>query len=793
MFKNYIKLAIRNLWKNKVVTVTNLLGLTLGISCSLLLLLYVKYEYSFDEFIPEKNNTYFLYGEQTGANERKVGLSGEWDYLDLQKNYSGIEAVAKVRNSTYDFFPEGNAEKKVKVHIQFVSSNFFSFFGFPLLEGKAENVLTDPSSVVLTESTAKALFGDEDAMGKTVTMAGSSFTKDLIVRGIAKDVKTSHIQFKAIIPWEMTLSDGTQIAKGYDYSLYTYIKTASGVNVDQISQLKNEKLKEDPDFNNDFSYGFVPVSDMYLGTGDIQFMSFLSGNAASIKTLFFIAIIILLVACINYINLQTAKGAKRSMEVGVRKVMGAHRAQLVWQFLGEAIIITFLAALFAVLLIDLGLPSFNQLTGKDFTTSALVEAGLIPFLIVITLFTALFSGIYPALVLSSFHPSQALRAATRGALKGASARKSLMFIQFVISIFLVAVTAIAYRQNQFIHTKDLGFNKDQVITFGVQTKNLRNSYRAFKNEIEKYPGVVASSIGTDVLGDGYTNNSGPMLSKSNPDLSAVTTIFGVDFDFIKTYDLQIVQGRDFDIKSASDSGALIVNEAFVNQLGLENPLEDEVALYNINNEGMPIIGIVKDFHFQKLHQKINPVALRIGKRNFWSMSVQIKAENREETLAFLAAKWAEFEPDQPFSYEFVDDSFARFYENETRLLKATSFFSVVSIVLTALGLFGMVTFVIERKVKEIGIRKVLGASSSNISYIILKEFLLVLGIAAIVAVPLVLGAGREWLADFAYRIDIGLVPFALALALSLIVVLLTVSLQAVKAAHSNPVDALKSE
>lgn len=793
MFKNYLKLAIRNLWKNKVVTLTNLLGLTLGISCSLLLLLYVKYEYSFDKFIPDKEHTYFFYGHQAGANERKVGLLSEQDYLDLKENYSGVKEAIRIRNSTFDFLPEGNSEKKIRVPVQFASPNFFSFFGFPLLQGNSETVLSDPSSVVLTQSTAKAIFGDEDAMGKTVTLAASSFTKDLIVRGIAKDVKASHIQFKAVIPWEMTLSNGSQPTKGLQYSLYTYIKTTPGASVEQIRLAKNEKLKETPDFDGDFSYGFVPVEDMYLGTSDIQFLSSISGNAASIQTVFVIAIIILLVACINYINLQTAKGAKRSLEVGVRKVMGAHRVQLVKQFLGEAIMISLVSALFAVLLIDLGLPSFNQLTGKDFTTSALIEEGMIPFLVVITLFTALFSGIYPALVLSSFQPSQALKTSARESLKGGRTRKVLMFLQFVISIFLVAVTVITYRQNQYMHTKDLGFNKDQVITFRVQTRNLEGNYHSFKSEIDKYPGVVASSVSTDVLGNGFTNNSGPMFSKSNPDLSAITTIFGVDFDFVKTYDLEIVQGRDFDLKSASDSNALVVNEAFVRQLGLDQPLESKVAIFNFKNEGLPIIGVVKDFHFQKLHQEINPVAFRIGVRNFWNMSVQLKAENISETLSFLEEKWTEFEPDQPFTYSFIDDSFALFYENETRLLKATSFFSVISIVLTALGLFGMVTFVIERKVKEIGIRKVLGASSSNISYIILKEFLVVLGMACIVAMPLALVAGRQWLTDFAYRINIGAVPFVMALGLSLLVVLLTVSLQAIKAANSNPVKALKSE
>ncbi len=793
MIKNYFKLAIRNLWKNKLITGTNLIGLTLGISCSLLLLLYVQYEYNMDDFIPEKENTYFLYGIQTGVNSRKVGLSAEGDYKDLSNNYAGVKETAIIRNNRSDFYPENNSTKKLSIDYWYASSNFFEFFGLPLIEGNAAQVLSDPSSIVITESTAIALFGTSNAIGKTVNMSGTSTDKSLVVRGIAADVKNSHIKFKAIVPWEMTFPDGSQPTKGLAYSLYNYVKTEPGASIDEIRTLKNERLAKAPGFNGDFSYEFLPVTDMYLKSGDIQFMSFSSGSASAIQTLLFIAIIILLVACINYINLQTAKGARRSLEVGVRKVMGAHRGQLIRQFLGEAILITIISAVFSILLIDLGLSSFNQLTGKEFTTAALMNEGLLPVLLGIVLFTALFSGLYPALVLSSFQPSQALKASARESLKGGRARKTLMFVQFVISLFLIAVTVIAFRQNQFLHQKDLGFNKDQVITFSVSTKNLNRNYRSFKSEIDAYPGVVASSVSTDVLGNGYTNNSGPMMSKTNPDLSAVTTIFGVDFDFIKTYDLELLSGRDFDMQSSSDSSALIVNQAFVNQLGLDNPMEDEVTLYNPNNKGMKIIGVVKDFHFQKLHQKISPVAFRIANRNLWNLSVNMKAENITETLSFLESKWAEFEPDQPFTYSFVNDDFARFYANENRLLKAISFFSIISIVLTALGLFGMVTFVIERKLKEIGIRKVLGASGTNINFIILKEFLVVLAVAACISIPLALGAGKEWLSNFAYTTNIGVMPFVVALVISLVIVLITVGLQAIKAAKANPINALKSE
>ena len=393
MIKNYFKLAIRNLWKNKLISLTNLLGLTLGISCSLLLLLYVKYEYSFDKFVPEKDNTYLLYGIQTGANERKVGLSVEEDYLDLRDNYAGVKEVARIRNSRYSFLPNGNVEKKIEaLDFHFASSNFFDFFGFPLIEGDSETALADPSSIVITQSTAIALFGTEDALGKTVTIDGAASKKDLIVRGVAKDVKNSHIQFQAILPWDLTFPNGSQPAKGFAYSLYTYVKTVSG-SISEVSQLKNEKLRKDPNFQGDFSVAFFPVADLYLKSGDIQFLFFNPGSESSIQTLLFIAIVILIVACINYINLQTAKGTKRSLEVGVRKVLGAHRGQLMGQFLGEAILITIVSAIFSVLIIDLALSPFNQLTGKSFEMTDLMAEGLVSFLAMVVVFTSLFSGL----------------------------------------------------------------------------------------------------------------------------------------------------------------------------------------------------------------------------------------------------------------------------------------------------------------------------------------------------------------------------------------------------------------
>ncbi len=793
MIKNYLKIAFRNIWKHKLISMTNLLGLTLGISCCLLLLLFVQYERSFDNFMTDGDRIYRLAGQQSGAISRKLGLSGEYDFNNLDTNYAGVEDAVKIRNNSYTFLPEGDAESKVNVDAFFASSSFFDFFDFPLVAGDPKQVLEDPSSVVLTEETAKALFGDDNPLGKTVTIDASSFKKDLIVTGIAKSMANSHIQFEAIIPWDMTTTDGRQIAHmWFQRSLYTYIKLSSGTNAEAVqTQMNDELVANNPDDDGSYRYFLQPLEEIYLQSDDVQFVgAFESGNMKTVKTLFFIAIIVLTVACINYINLQTARGASRSLEVGIRKVMGANNSQLRGQFLGESVLLLLIASILSVLVIDLSLPYFNQLTGKAFTMEFLLSQGLLPSLFLIALITALFSGVYPAFVLSSFQPSKALKSAKASGLKGGKLRKSLLLIQFGISVFLMVITYITFQQTQFIGDKDLGFNKEQVITFGVTTKNMQTSHESFRKELDNYTGVVSTSLSTDVLGNGFTNNSGMMSAPDNPDLKSVVTIFGVDHEFTKTYDMEIVEGRVFDIRFSSDSSGVLVNQELVKQLALENPIGKKL---NFFRSEYTIVGVVKDFNFQALHQKINPVALRIAPRNLWNLSVQLKGESIPETLDFIESTWSKFEPNTAFNYSFIDQRFGQFYESEMRLLKATTFFAIVSIFLTALGLFGMTTFVIERKLKEIGIRKVLGASLSNINFLIFREFGIILLLAFVMAAPLAFYAGSEWLSEFAYRINLTAIPFITALALSMITIGLTVGFQSFKAARTNPAQILKDE
>ena len=464
MLKSYFKLTIRSLWNNRLVSSINLLGLSLGIACCLLLVMYVKHEYAIDKSLTDGDRIHRVLIQETGSNARKIALTGKTAFTDFKENYSSLESALRIRNFDYNMSPSNDSKKEVNVEFLFASANFFDFFGFPLLHGDEESALDGPSSIVLTASTALKLFGKTDVVGETLTIDAAAyfiFKKDLVVTAVAKDIENSHIEFEAIIPWAMTEPGGRIVADAlFSKSLYNYVKTVKGTDVDRVVQEINDKLIErDPDA--DFQYYFQPIEEAYLNSGDIRFSSFRTGNAQMVKTLLIVAIIILLIACINYINLQTARESKRALEVAVKRVLGAQRKGLISQFIFESFLLVLLASCFAVLLVDLSLPAFNELTGSNFTINEFVDLGLLKFLLAIFILTSLLSGVYPAFVLSSFKASKALRGGRSSKGKNKLLRSGLMLVQVGVSIILIAVTLIIYQQTDYIDKKELGFNKDE--------------------------------------------------------------------------------------------------------------------------------------------------------------------------------------------------------------------------------------------------------------------------------------------------------------------------------------------
>ncbi len=795
MLKTHFKLIFRNLWKNKVTSVINLTGLTIGIACSLLLLMYVNFERSYDSNTKDRERVYRLLNKETGSNGRTIALSEDDDYNDLKENYPQVEENIKLRDFNYNMYPQGELKKQTDVRFLFATENFFDFFNQPILAGNPATLLSDPSSIVITEELAERLFGRTDVLGETITVDATfymTYQKDLIVTGVTKKVENSHLQFEAVINWDMSNSDGVKVADAFFGSMFNYVKLNVGSNIDDVADEMNLKLAE-KDPNADYINIFQPLADIYLGSNDVSFSSFEVGNLQTINTLFYVALIILLIACINYINLQTAKAGKRSLEVGVKKVFGANRSGLMRQFMAESLFITFVAACFAMLLIDLALPTFNNLTDKSFTIQSLLNNGLVSSLVIIYLCTALLSGAYPAFVLSSFKPSSVLKSKNASSPGHRRMRSALMLVQFGVSICLLSIAYLINQQTNFMTKKELGFNKDQVITFAVTEKNIQKRTESFRKEVDQYFGVKSTTVGTDFLGRGYTNISGSVYVRNSPEQQTAATVFDIDHSFIDTYELKVALGRGFDLKSAADSNAIVVNEKLISALNIKDPLGSSIALYAPDGTPYKIIGVLEDFHFQGLDQEINPTFLRITKTNFWQMSVRISPENIETTLGFISSKWSEFEPEAPFEYKFVDEHFARFYNEERRMLKAITLFSTISVILTILGLFAMTVFTIEQKMKEIGIRKVLGANALHIFKLIYKDFLVMLVLAIIIATPLIYYLGNNWLDRFAYRIDFTAIPIVLASLITFLVISFIVSGLTRRASSTDPVKILRNE
>ncbi|MDN5201092.1 ABC transporter permease [Fulvivirgaceae bacterium BMA10] len=796
MIRNYFTIAVRNLLRNKLGTAINILGLTIGITSFILIFLFVNNERSYDSFHQNKNDKYRVNIEQDFASgdSRVVGLTSESTATWLSEEFPEVKQVIKIRpffnpmviSNGDNFFKDNN--------LLFAEKHFFDFFNFELIRGNAEKALEAPASVVITDELAKKLFGDDEPIGKTVQLSGS-FDLDLKVTGIVKKTSQSHIDLNAVVSWNTAHPQAGPIARWFSYSLYSYLQLHD--NTDPIQFVKkineNAALKWPDDASNS-TYTLQSLDEIYLTSNEVQFIeNFKIGNAQNLRMLSILAFFVLIIACVNYVNINTAKSTKRSKEVGLRKTLGAVKTQLIFQFMGEAFLLVFVASLLALLMLDIVVPFFNQLTGKPITFNVDVVFSILPTCGLILVAVTLLSGLYPAFILSAFQPSEVLKTISRNKLTGTFSRQVLITFQFVISISLIAGTFLVLEQINFLQKKELGFNKDQVIVLDLDnSENLSRNFKTFQQLIGSHANVLQTSVSEDALGYGYTNNSGHVIPEGGNNEKVLTTWFGVDMDFIETYDIEVVKGRSFSRNMASDSSAIIVNEAFVRAAGWEDPIQKTIR-FSQDWAPVPVIGVVKDFHFQALYQKVNPILMRIAPYNFWKMSIKISGNDVAGTLKFIKEKWQEYEPNYPFEYSFVDQKFAKFYDSEQRLLKAVTVFSIISVIIACLGLYGLTSFTIEQRTKEIGIRKVLGASASHILLILNKRTAVLLLLAFLIALPITYLSTDSWLQNFAYRIEIDLWVFLVSGILTILITLLTVSYQVFRATSIDPASTLKYE
>jgi putative ABC transport system permease protein len=806
MLRNYLKIAVRNLKKHRGYSSINIAGLAIGITCCLLILLLVRDELSFDQFHEHKNQIYRVVVQQPG--QFYMGT----DYLAvtpaplasaLKEEFPEVIKATRIDQSNNVIMSYKN-KRFYEDGFLWTDDHFFDVFTFPFLRGDQSKALSEPYSVVISERMAHKYFGDEDPIGKIMALSNRY---DFIVTGIMKDVpQNSHLQFDFLAPL-MTLKSirgqDDYLERWGNYSYYTYILLPEGYSpkdlekkfpafVEKFMGERLRRMKERDPARQASRFFLQPLKRIHLYS-HINFEISPNSDIKQIYLLSALALVILLIACINYMNLATARSAIRTKEVGMRKVIGAQRRQLIRQFIGESVFLSFIAILLAGILVEILLPVFNSIIGKSIRLHFFHDWEFFIGLICVALVVGTISGSYPAFFLSSFQPVAVLKGHFRTEGKGSILRRMLVIFQFAASIVLVISTVIIYSQIEYIRNKKLGFSREQVVVLPVRDRALRENHEPFKRELLQNPAVNGCTASTWLPNNIRTNVGGTTWDGMEEGTDMQVYLLEVDHDFIDLFEIELVEGRNFSREFSTDSQAYIMNETARKIFGWEKALGKRFGFQREEVGIGPVIGVVKDFHFLSLHQEIQPLVIHLTENWMSYLSVKINTTNIPRTIEFLKEKWKRFSPNYPFEYFFLDDDFEKMYRSEMRLGKIFMSFTVLAVFIACLGLFGLASFTSEQRTKEIGVRKVLGASVSNIVVLISKEFSKWVLIASLIAWPVAYYIVSQWLQSFAYRISIGIWIFLLATVLALFVAMATVGFKAVKAALTNPVDALRYE
>ncbi len=816
MLDNYLKIAIRNLLRHKGFAVINITSLTLGMTCCFLILLFVRNELSYDTFHKKYDRIYRI-----SYNPLFAGLPQALAVIPppasplLPGYFPEIETSARMyrRSASIETLSEGNVGRK-----KFEEENFFfadpaiaNVFTFSFLEGNPKTALRDNFMVVITDEMAEKYFGGQSALGKTLLFGGSQPMK---VSGVVKAFPDhSHLKFGFIANYETmfaletpaarkNLTQNWIISHSWTYVLLKPNQNPASVNAKFPQFLLTHAPKQ---FSKDIDFHLQPMRDFHLRSSEANTPEPL-GSITYLYVFSAVAFITLLIACINFINLSTARSLKRAKEVGMRKVLGAEKRQLIGQFIGESFLLSMAAFMLSLGLIQLLLPVLNQLTGKHLTLANLFGDNLLMLMFFgIFLLTSLLAGSYPAFFVSAFQPLATLKGNFSSIkAKGGMLRQALVVAQFAASIALIAGAMVALRQLHFMHNQPLGFAKDYIVTAPLYSNNLNNIFvqpndslyrkiKTFQNLLKQNPNVVEVTLSSQALGQGSTRR-GIVPEGFTPEDNKFIACLAVDYNFLKAYDMKLLTGRDFSEAFETDrTSAFIITETGARSFGWKTP---EAAIgKTVNREGKEgkIIGVIRDFHAESLQMPLEGVLLDIDIPQLSLFSFKINAQNIPQTLRFLEQQWTQFFPEKAFAYEFLDQAIARLYESDQRLGHTIGYFAILVVLISCLGLYGLVSLVAQQKIKEIGIRKVLGASTSQIVVLLSRSFLKLVLIAFVIATPIAWYVMNQWLQDFAYRIDIGWWVFALSGVLALAIALLTVSFQAIKAALANPVKSLQTE
>jgi putative ABC transport system permease protein len=803
MIKNYIKTAYRSLWKNKGFTAINVLGLSIGLATCLLIVFYVVDELSYDKYNTKADRIYRV-TENVSLNGREGSSAGTAAPLmdALKSNFPQIEKIARLIPTTSLFWsPQKFYIKKGTENIQersivYSESNIFDVFTLPMIDGSPTNALTEPHTAVITQSAAKKYFNKINVVGQTLTINDTSIYK---ITGVIKDVPAqSHFKYDFFLSFSSLPESNVH---GWGFSgIHNYVLLKPGTDVKQLeSQITKLDIKNS--FNpsawttggNYLKVLLTPLLDIHLRRStNSQYELEQGGNIQYVYIFSVVAIFILLIACVNFMNLSTARSSNRAKEVGVRKVLGSARKYLVYQFLTESILVTLVSTIIALFIAILLMPLFNEMAGKQLAFTQQSMVWLVPSLIGIVLVIGFLAGSYPAFFLSAFKPINVLKGKIASGFKGGFLRSFLVVFQFSISIFLIIGTLVIYNQLKYIHNKALGFDRSQVLVIR-NTGILGKQAAILKQELKQLPGVVNATM-SSYLPTGEDRNVTGLFPDRTIDIKkdVLTEFWPVDEDYIKTMDIKMTDGRNFSKQMATDTAAIIVNEAFVKAYGEKHPLDRTVYRDSYGIQPYHIVGIMKDFHFKSLHEKITPVVLAYAEDR-GAISIRVKASGIAALISQIETRWKKLSPNQQFSYSFMDQDFDATYRSEQRVGEIFISFSTLAILIACLGLFGLAAYAAEQRNKEIGIRKVLGASVTTIVSMLSKDFIKLVFIAIVLASPLAYISMHWWLQGFAYRMDIQWWILAIAGITAILIAFVTISFQSIKAALGNPVKSLRSE
>ena len=808
MLKNYLKIAYRNLLKKKVYSFINIFGLGVGMACCVLIFMFVQEELSYDNYHERGDRIYrVIHGSipEEGVTEGEA-TNDFWVWGNapvgpaLKRDFPEIEKVIQFSGRADILLSIGDNIQQEE-GILFMDSTAFEVFSWELLQGDPKTALGAPYSIVLTESTAKKYFGDANALGQSIKgseVAGRANAGDYTVTGIMADVPSnSHFEFNLLLSLNTFRQSSPGIFDDWGYvDTYTYLLVNENFNQAAFQAKIPDFIQRGNTDTEEFGYTIrlEPLKDVYLRS-DAQRQPGQTGSLSNIYVFSIIGIFILVIAIINFMNLSTARSMERAKEVGIRKSIGAGRKSLIFQFLGESFIIVLLAALVGFALVTVSIPFMNELTAKEFELNILLNWKTIPVVLATIVIIGLLAGSYPALVLSSFRPVSILKGINKSNARGANLRKTLVVFQFSLSIALIAGTMIVYSQMALLLNQDMGFDKEQMVVLDYNYDgDVTNVSASIKNEMEAIPGVSSVAFSRSVPGSHFPNAYTTLEMADGEMVGQAQPIFQVGLDFIDHYNLELAAGRTYSRDFPSDSTqALVVNEAAARQYGYANPEDIIGKKFDQWGRAGEVIGVVKDFNYISLHASIEPLTLPFEAYASRYVSVKLTGDDIPATLAGLEGVWNQLVPQRPFIYSFLDEDFNQQYQSDFRFRKIFTTFSILAILIASLGLLGLTTYTAEQRTKEIGIRKVMGANVGNIVGLLSKDFVKLILIAILVSTPVSWYAMNLWLQGFAYQVSIQWWVFLIAGVGSIIVALMTISFQSIKAALMNPVKSLKSE